>query len=247
MTDRPRQTPRPGISLAERIRLYPVVFSLIGLTVLFYGGQVISDVLLGYDVVTASFAKSNLDIQGGQLWRLVTPIFVHGGSYHLLINMYSLYAIGPGVEKFFGHARTLVIYLLSAATGSLLSIAFNDARSVGASGAIFGFLGAMGGFLYLHRTAFGRFGQDQLRQIIVVALINLAIGFMPGIDNWGHLGGLIGGTAISFIIGPRYNPVHLAADRVHFVDVQKFKQVWPRSILILGGILLSTAIVLLTL
>jgi len=245
MTDRRTGTPRTSVPLVERFRQYPVVYGILTLTVLSYAGQILGEFLLGYDAVAVYGAKSNTDILNGQLWRLITPVLVHGSGYHLLVNMYSLYAIGPGVEKFFGHTRTLAVYALSGISGSLLSLAFSDGRSVGASGAIFGFLGALGGFLFIHRDAFGRFGQSQLRQIISVALINLAIGFMPGIDNWGHLGGLIGGIVLSFFLGPRYSPVRLAHDRVHFVDIRPFKRIWPRSILALGVLLLGTALTLL--
>ena len=238
--------PRRAPTLIERARRSPVTFGLIALTILFYGGQVLSDALLGYDLVTSLGAKSNFDILNGQYWRLVTPIFVHGGAYHLLINMYSLYAIGPAVEQFYGRERMLIVYFSSAVTGSLLSVAFSPARSVGASGAIFGLLGALGGFLYLHRNAFGNFGRLQLRQIVMVALINLAIGFMPGIDNWGHLGGLIGGVALAYVLGPRYTPVQLAPDRLHLLDVRPFKRIWPIAIMVLGALIILTAIILTT-
>lgn len=242
MSREPAQRSSPA--LIDRVRRSPTTFALILITVLFFAGQMVSESLLGYDLVIAFFAKSNIAIGSGQVWRLITPIFVHGGSYHLLINMYSLYAIGPAVEQFFGHTRSLVVYVLCAISGSLLSLAFSSADSVGASGAIFGFLGALGGFLFLHRNAFGSFGRAQLRQIIVVALINLGIGFMPGIDNWGHLGGLLCGLAMSFLIGPRYEPVRLAADRMHLLDVRPFKRIWPLSVVALGVLLLFTALIL---
>jgi len=129
---------------------------------------------------------------------------LHIGLPHLFVNMYSLFAIGPAVERFFGTPRFIATYFLSGLAGTIFSLAFSPYASAGASGAIFGLLGSLGAFLYLHRVLFGRLGQIQLRQILFVALLNLALGLMPGIDNWGHLGGLLSGACLSYLLGPRY-------------------------------------------
>jgi hypothetical protein len=90
----------------------------------------------------------------------------------------------------------LALYLLSGISGVVFSLAFNRFPSVGASGAIFGLLGALAMFLYLHRGLLGPAGRMQLQQLVVVGALNLVYGAMnPGIDLWGHIGGLAAGAA----------------------------------------------------
>jgi membrane associated rhomboid family serine protease len=108
------------------------------------------------------------------------------------------------------------------------STAFNPHNSAGASGAIFGMLGAYAAFLFLHRDIFGQLGSAQLRRILFVALINLGLGLSPGIDNWGHFGGLICGAALAWALGPRlslgYDPSSgrpLLVDRRPWVYVRQ--------------------------
>jgi hypothetical protein len=91
---------------------------------------------------------------------------------------------------------------LSGFAGNVFSFAFSPARSLGSSTAIFGLLGAQGVFLYQNREVFGGFARRALNNIIMIAVINLAIGLSPGIDNWGHMGGLIGGTLFTWFAGP---------------------------------------------
>lgn len=183
---------------------FPGTFGMIAFTVLVFCGQFLSDFLLQRDWLLQLGMKSGEAIAGGQYWRFITPIFLHIGVLHLFVNMYSLYAIGPAVERFFGTARFLAQYLLSGFAGVIFSLAFSPYPSAGASGAIFGLLGSLGAFLYVHRELFGQFGRTQLRQIAVVALLNLGLGLMPGIDNWGHLGGLLTGVLLTLSIGPRF-------------------------------------------
>ncbi len=95
-------------------------------------------------------AKVNEAIAIGQTWRLFTAMFIHIGVFHLLVNLYALYALGPLVEGYFGHARFLAIYLVGGLFGSLASYAFSDAVSAGASGAIFGLAGAITVFFTVH-------------------------------------------------------------------------------------------------
>lgn len=136
----------------------------------------------------------------GELWRLVTAAFLHGGILHLFVNMYSLYMVGSQVENFMGKWKFLLIYLMSAISGSLLSVAVNiNILSVGASGAIFGLMGALLYFGYHYRL----YLNDALRrQIIPIIIINLVIGFsLPNIDNFAHIGGLIGGYFMAMILG----------------------------------------------
>lgn len=213
-----------------------MTFGLIGLTSLVFLLQLGSQSLLGYDLVLALGAKVNSLIAQGQIWRLVTPVFIHAGLTHFFINMYSLYAIGPAVERFFGRLRILGLYLLSGVAGVLLSLAFSPNASVGASGAIFGLLGALGALLYRNRMVFGEMGRRQLQQIVLVALFNLALGLSPGIDNWGHLGGLLYGAGLAWFAGPLLQVVQPEAERARLVDRRPWDE--ARSALLLGAALL---------
>ncbi len=138
-------------------------------------------------------------IADGQIYRLITGAFLHGSITHILLNMYALFIIGSQVETYFGKAKFVFIYLISAVSGSLLSIILSDSVSVGASGAIFGLLGALAYFGYYHRVYLGTVLKSQ---IIPLILLNVAIGFLvPGIDNAAHIGGLIGGFLATMAIG----------------------------------------------
>ena len=223
--------------LGSRIQRTPVTYGLIAATALVFLGQLIGQSALGFDFVGLLGAKDNAAIAAGQLWRLVTPVFIHGGMAHFFINMYSLYAIGPVVERFFGAGRTLTLYLLSGIAGVVFSLSFSPYPSVGASGAIFGLLGSLGAFLYANRSTFGQAGRIQLRQIILVALLNLGLGLSPGIDNWGHLGGLLFGTGLTLFIGPDLQIVRNEyTDRVYLTDRRPQSKIWP-AILIGSAVL----------
>ncbi len=236
----PQRPRRP--SLNERIRLTPGTFSLIGVTLLFFLGQMVSAQLIGYDWVLEISVKSKPEILAGQFWRIISPMFVHVGITHIFVNMYSLYAIGPAVERFFGTIRLLVIYFLSGIGGVALSLAFSPSPSAGASGAIFGLLGALGTFLFIHRGLFGRLGQQQLRQIVVVAVLNLVIGLTPGIDQWGHFGGFVTGIALAAAIGPRYERTQVTLGQTAMVDRRTWQSVQPNAILAGGIVIIITFI-----
>ena len=136
--------------------------------------------------------------------RIVSSIFLHGGLLHLVFNMYSLYIIGPQLESFFGKIKYIIIYLISGICGNLLSMLFisDQMVSVGASGAIFGLMGALVYFGYHYRVYLGGVVKSQIIPLIV---INLFIGYMSsGINNIAHIGGLIGGILISIALGVKY-------------------------------------------
>lgn len=152
--------------------------------------------------VLAKFGANNiLLIKNGEIYRLLTCAFLHVGLIHLVVNMYSLRVIGPSVEGLIGKGKFVFIYLISAISASLMSLVFVDSNivSVGASGAIFGLMGALLYFGYHYRL----YLNDAIKtQIIPVILFNLIIGFMmPGIDNGAHIGGLISGYLATMAIG----------------------------------------------
>lgn len=152
--------------------------------------------------VLAKFGANNiLLVKNGEIYRLLTCAFLHVGLIHLVVNMYSLRVIGPSVESLIGKGKFVFIYLISAISASLMSLVFVDSNivSVGASGAIFGLMGALLYFGYHYRL----YLNDAIKtQIIPVILFNLIMGFMmPGIDNGAHIGGLIGGYLATMAIG----------------------------------------------
>ncbi len=151
-------------------------------------------------------AMQNQLIAQGEYHRLLVSMFLHIGLIHLLFNSYALYAVGQDVERLYGSGRFLVIYFLSGLGGSLASFVLGAGGiSAGASGAIFGLFGASIAYFYLHREAFGPRGQAQLRSLLMLAGVNLVLGFtVPGINNLAHLGGLVFGLALGWLLAPKY-------------------------------------------
>ncbi|GAB4858222.1 RHOMBOID-like protein 3 [Ancistrocladus abbreviatus] len=138
-----------------------------------------------------------------QGWRLITCIWIHAGLIHLLVNMLSLVFIGIRLEQQFGFARIGIIYLLAGFGGSILSSLFiQNSISVGASGALFGLLGAMLSELITNWTIYTNKAAALLTLLLVV-LINLAVGILPHVDNFAHIGGFLSGFLLGFVLLPR--------------------------------------------
>ncbi|KAH7352627.1 hypothetical protein KP509_19G054700 [Ceratopteris richardii] len=173
---------------------------LIGLNVLVYIAQEVSHgrlLLLG--------AKINSLIDKGQLWRFITPAFLHASLPHLMTNCYSLHSIGPVIEAQGGAARFLTVYFGSAFAGFFLSYSFTSAPAVGASGAVFGLVGSLAVYLIRHKELLTGASQS-LSNVARMIAVNLVLGLATSkIDNWGHLGGLVGGAAISWFVGPSFS------------------------------------------
>lgn len=158
---------------------------------------------MGVDVPAQLGVKNNPLIVSGQLWRLFTPMFLHGSILHIAFNMYALSKIGPRLERYYGHWRFLALYFLSGFGGNVFSMMFTEAPSLGSSTAIFGLIGAQGVFFYHNRALFGAATRAALNGIIMIAAVNLIIGLNPEfkIDNWGHIGGLVGGVIFAWLGG----------------------------------------------
>lgn len=153
------------------------------------------------NVLISLGAKQNQLIASGEYYRLIACMFLHGGLLHLAFNMYALYSIGPLVESIYGKIKYILIYFISGIISSLFSFIFSDSVSIGASGAIFGLLGTT--LVYAVRMR-RNIGKDFLRNIASVIIINLFIGFtLSNIDNYGHLGGLLGGVVAAIIINKK--------------------------------------------
>ena len=179
---------------------YPIVtYLLIALNVILYVIPVLTN---SYDTIINNFCVYGPLIKAGQYYRIITGAFLHGGILHLAFNCYALYVIGSQLESYLGKVRYLIIYLFSAVTASLFSMIFNSNPSIGASGAIFGLMGALVYFGYHYRVYLGNVLKSQ---IIPLILFNLLIGALStGIDNFAHIGGLIGGLLITSALGIKY-------------------------------------------
>lgn len=159
--------------------------------------------------------KINYKVRRGELYRLVTSIFMHGSISHLFMNSFSLYQIGPNVESIFGTKRYLFLYLFSGILANCLTVFLKTSPySLGASGSIFGLLGATGAFYYTNRKTFRSASDHALDSIKRTVLINMIYGGMSsGIDHWAHAGGFIVGGLLGGGIGPRYSLKKVPANR----------------------------------
>lgn len=151
-------------------------------------------------------------VTSGEYWRLFTANFLHIGLLHIFFNLYALYIVGTEVEMFYGPARFLVIFLLSAVAGAIASYAFTYGLSAGASTGLFGLIGTLVAFFTRNRTVFGEVSRTRLMNLAIVVAINILYGLsVPVIDNWGHIGGFIGGLMLGWLLCPFYQ-VEQAAD-----------------------------------
>jgi rhomboid protease GluP len=182
------------------IGIQVIVFILMTLA----GGSTNTNVLVEFGARTTPL------IQQGQWWRLITPVFLHIGLMHIVVNSITIYYIGTQIEMIFGHWRFLLIYFLSGITGNNASFVFlPNTLSAGASTAIFGLFGA---FLMLgesyRNNAYIRLLS---RQFLLFVVLNLVFDlFSPGIDIYGHIGGLLGGFLLAYVVGaPRLGKIDL--------------------------------------
>ena len=238
----PAEQPQAATRALGPRRHRPIAtWTLIALNVLVWlamtalGGSTDSRVLVAFG------AKVNELIVQGQLWRLVTPIFLHIGIVHLAFNTYAIYGFGSQIERFFGTPRFLGLYLVSGIAGVVASFGFSPHPSAGASSAVFGLLGTEAVFFYRYRNAFGRRGQQRLYNILIVIGYNLALTFVaPSIDVWGHLGGLASGAVLSWWLMPRY-AVALTDRGPALVDTNRPRQ-WTTALIIASICLLVCAL-----
>lgn len=181
--------------------LAPVTVILVGIQVLVYlamtlaGGSTNPAMLLRFGALQPDLLRA------GQWWRLITPVFVHIGFTHLLINSLTLYFLGLYIEQLFGHWRLVVLYFVSAVVGNLCSAYWlSGSLAAGASTAIFGLFGA---FLMLGETFRDNLAIRQLsRQFLILVLLNVGTDLLvPGIDLAGHIGGLVGGFLMAYVVG----------------------------------------------
>ncbi len=200
-----------------------------GLTIAMFLLQVASNYFLSFDLPAALGAKINDLILKGQVWRLITPILLHGSLTHIFFNMYALISIGREIEIYYGHKRYLLLYLVSGFAGNVFSFLITQGSSYGASTSIFGLIAAEGVFIFQNRTFF-RNSRAMLMNVAVIVGINLFIvGMIPNIDNFGHLGGLIGGAAFAWLAGPIWTPQGNFPEIV-IKDIRKNSRILPVSL-----------------
>jgi len=198
--------PPAGVPVTVRLPVQKplMTYALIGVTVLVYLLQLLSTSLSqgGVDWPFLLGGKINAYILRGELWRLLTPALLHGNLLHIAFNMYALYSLGISLERYYGHGRFLLLYSIGAFCGNSLSFLLSPNPSLGASTAVFGLVAAEGVFIYRNRKLFGSRARAMLTNLVLIVAVNLMIGLQPGIDNWGHLGGLAGGALFAWMAGP---------------------------------------------
>lgn len=158
---------------------------------------------VGHRILLVLGANAGPLVVAGDWWRPLTAALLHGGLLHLAMNGWALLQLGRLTEWTFGSWTTVALFVFTALTGSALSL-FNDAFSVGASGALFGLEGALVSFFVRHRERLTPAGVALLKQLLAWSLFMLVFGFVaPNIDWRGHVGGLVGGLAVGWAL-----PVH---------------------------------------
>lgn len=212
-----------------------VTYAIIGVTILAYLIQIspFGNTFVDYLI------KSNELIRAGQIWRLLTPALLHGGLTHIVFNMYALLSFGQSLERHFGRGRFLLLYVLGAFAGNVLSFLMTAANSLGASTAVFALVGAEGIFLVRNRRLFASQFSSAIGNIIFIVVINLfVIGSLPNIDNWGHVGGLLSGLMFSWFACPLWE-IEGIAPVLRLVDRRPFGEVAIGAALVLlvfGGL-----------
>lgn len=176
------------------------------------------------------------EVQRGDWWRLLSATFLHSGLMHIAMNMIGLASAGITVERIYGHRQFILLYLGSGLIGSALSLHFSaqQAVSVGASGAVFGITGALLVGLFQHRKQLPKsFGRQTLGSIGFFIVYSLMQGFAKqGIDNAAHVGGLLGGCLLAYVLPERF-------DMEHFVRTLKTRMAAGMAIAALGTVALA--------
>lgn len=213
-------------------RVSGITYFILGITIFIYILQQVSQTLssTGIDYPALLGMKINELILAGQLWRLLTPMLLHASIPHIFFNMYALYSFGSALERYYGHQRFLFLYLLSAFSGNVCSFIFSEKSSLGASTAIFGLVAAEAVFIYKNRLLFGNKAKSMLINTLMIVIINLILGLSPRIDNWGHLGGLLGGLIFAWFAGPMLKMEGQPSDLV-MKDQQSVNRIWKIAII----------------
>jgi len=215
--------------MLHKFQEYPLTYGIIGINILMYLiSAVLSRNIADMDMQTLvdmGALYGPLTVLKGEWWRLFTAMFLHGGMTHILMNMFSLYLIGRGLDLYFEKKAYVSIYLFSGLLGGLASLYIHpQSVGVGASGAIFGVFGALAGFFLAHRDHIPAHSKAFMKDFAIVLGLNLVLGLsISSIDVSAHIGGLVVGFTGGFVISK--NP----------------KLVWPFSLSMTALILLIIA------
>ncbi len=213
----PESSARPRDAASNFIRTSPVTTLLLATNIVFFllleltGGSTDTENLYRWG------AKFGPAIQEGDYHRLAVPIFLHAGIFHILLNSFALFIFGPILERTFGPFAFISTYLVAGIFGVAASYWYSPYLSVGASGAIFGLVGAYAVYLRSNRDLLGEEARQLLVSLAVIIAINIAFGFFfPGVDQAAHVGGLIAGAAIAFFVAPKREIVSSAPSLLGF-------------------------------
>ncbi|NUG67446.1 rhomboid family intramembrane serine protease [Lactobacillus mellis] len=186
----------------RRIRQLPwATYTILLIQVIVFGWEILQGGSENISALVAAGAKVNGLVAQGQWWRLITPIFVHIGWQHILINSLTLYFMGQQLEFLYGPLKFIGLYLLSGIGGNLMSFAFGSSASLsaGASTSLFGLFGLYVtlGLIFRKNEVIRQWSQ----QFLLLIILNLGTDiFMGGIDIWGHIGGALTGCLLGFVI-----------------------------------------------
>jgi rhomboid protease GluP len=211
------EAPKPKgirLSLPGVIERPYLSYILIAINVFLFALKYLAPSFYEEQILLPGISYTEWILRDKEFYRLFTAMFLHANEMHLAFNMLALYSIGGYVERYFGHLRFILIYILGGLLGSLLMLFFSEA-GLGASGAIFAIFGAQIVFLYLHRELFGAAGRAQMWRSIQLMGINFLIGFAANIGseyaggglrigNAAHIGGAVGGAMLAWYIAPRF-------------------------------------------
>jgi len=193
------------------------------------GGSTNDDVLIKFG---ANYGP--LMLWDNQWWRLFTYMFLHIGVQHLVFNTIGLMAFGLESERLYGQAKFITIYLLTGLFGGLLSFAVRGPMtfSAGASGAIFGIIGMQLAFFAYYYYRLGDFSSQKVKSMFTLIGVSLVLGvsgIMPA-DNWAHMGGLVSGVILGYLLAPRYAVDQTKSPR-RIYDRASFVRRWWVSLL----------------
>lgn len=199
-----RASYRGAIGPALGPRDAPVTWAIVAVNVVLWLGLTVTGGSENSSNLLRWGAKFGPGILDGEWWRLIAPIFLHAGLFHLITNTFGLIIFGGTVETTLGRVSYAGVYLLSGVLGNVASLWWGPSLGVGASGAVFGIIGAFGAYLLLNREHLGPIGRQSLTTVGFLVVINVIFGLViMGMDNAAHVGGLLGGALIGFALSPQ--------------------------------------------
>ncbi len=247
----PPETPQDERSQERRSPMplaKPVVtYVLLGIITLVFVAEVALGGLTNMRILVPMGAQLNLLVWQGEYWRLFSAMFLHIGVTHFLFNAWALYSLGRDIESFYGSLRFIVIYVLSGLFGGLAYYLLGAPQtavviSAGASGAIFGIIGAELAFWLRNRLLFGDFGKQRLMNLGILVGINVVFGFStPGINNMAHMGGLAAGFVLALVLTPRYEVTWTWDESGQTPRLVDRNPVWPQVAIVIAAVVLLIA------